>query len=520
MITSTFPVQGAVTSNTAQPQEQLSPPPTPNLIKASALAAIDTTGRVVNSVESVMNSVAHSVNTLVPATVRGVCSFLPIPEVVTRTINGAAETTTNALTWLTNSSAQFAIQAATFGAPAWSQAIRQGVAVSGAAEVLNKQDGGSEFLARCIAESSDEPLIKGSLLAYLDARKELKALRTDSAEGQSARVQELARDIASYEVKLRDYQDFRDLKQVLEQGSAFVEHEHKRINELALEKADRIIAHVEHYYQDELGSAAGTVKGTWEDSEGSGPRAESRDALRDKIAARLQKVFDRELSSEETTKEISNISGDLHSAFGSYRSALKAAVSTVLGVGVATGALKTVLSAVWSGAEQLFGHAASRLGEGMRGLCSMVSEAISSRLEAIAQSIKDAGWEMIATPIHKAAETASEIAGVVSDGLSTAGETVQDALTAVDKTIFGPSAPDYSHPYWTGSSRVMVGVDDAFQPVYGESCISGFPSQPRVESITSNISGLADFFQSTPAGPSYQLDAESAADFVLRRLSR
>lgn len=483
---------------TSQPQAStLTMPSVTEGASVAALATVDTAGRTVAVVESALDTTAQTINTVVPATVRTVCSFLPLPGSATSAISTVAEAATTASTWLVNTSLQAGAQAFTFGAPAWSQALRQGIAVSGTTAELQHGDTSQEFLARRVAESSEDPLIKQSLLKYLELRKQLKEVQSSGDAAPNSAVTDLARSIASYEVKLRDYQDFRDLKQVLDQKSRFAEEHHKQINTLAAETANRMIDKVENYYKENVGTLAGGVEGNWAKLQTEEQRTAARTALRDKIALKLQKVFNSEMNSAETTSELNAVSHELHVAFDSYRHALAATISTALGVTYATGGMRVALESAWAGTKHLFDAT-----------CSWVGDTVSSGLSTMT------GW--VSTQIRQAVEGVSSwISQTVSDaiasnplvqGASKAAETItalpakiDDLAEGLRDTVFGASSPDYNHPYWTGSSRVMVGVDEHFKPIYGHSCTSGFPDTPRIETLTKDFSGLRDFFNTPKA---------------------
>jgi hypothetical protein len=352
-------------------------------------------------------------------------------------------------------------------------------------------------LARRIAESTENPLIKQSLLKYLELRKQLKEVQNTNNSTTNSSVTDLARSIASYEVRLRDYQDFRDLKQVLDERARFADNHHKQINTLANETANRIIDKVEKYYKTSVGSLAGEVAGNWAKLQTEEQRTAARTKLRDTIALKLQKVFNSEMTSTETTAELTAVSHELHVAFDSYRHALTATIGTALGVAYATGGMRMALEGAWAGTKHLFGSA-----------CSWVGDTVSSGLSTMS------GW--VGTRISQAVEGISSwISQTVSDaiasnplvqGASKAAETITALPTKIDNlaeglrdTVFGASSPDYNSPYWTGSSRVMVGVDEHFKPIYGHSCTSGFPATPRIETLTKDVSSLSEFFNSPSA---------------------
>lgn len=428
-----------------------------DLATISSLAVVDTSGRLTSALEGAVDCAADTVNATVPATVRFVGSFF-LPEIVNQVVSKGVSAVTHAATWLVSCSTTAVFHAATFGVPAWSQALRQGLAVSGATGKFNSAESSRDFLARCFAESSETSLIKETLLQYLELRKELRMAR--EKPGGDRAISELAKAIAGLEVRLRDYQDFRDLKSILERGTQFVSNQHQRIDQLALETADRVIARVENYYKDNVGSLAGSVEGAWASQEA---RQQQRQLLREQIAKRLQGVFLQELNSEETAAEIAKVSSELHTAFGTYRASFKAAMLTALGVGYATGALQAGLEAAWSAAGSALNSLTSALSDGAQSLFAALRGWASDRLSESLQSVVDS--------------FASSL-GAVADSV---GGAVENALDTVGG--FFDNSSIYDSPYYTRSNQIVTGFDPSGQPIYGQSCISAFPAVPRIESM-------------------------------------
>jgi len=480
------------------------PPSEGEVATVASLAALDTTGRIVSGIEKILDTTVQAINYAVPAAAHTIGSFLPVPEAVNSFVSNSLGFGTRVITATTKES----LQGAAFGATAWTRALRQSVAVNGATDELTTTDSSRDFLARCIAESSQQPLVRESLLSYLALRSKLQELREQSAP-DSQKLSELAQSIASCEVKLRDFQDFRDMKAALDNGPHFVEEQYKRINTLAAAKADLLIAKVEHFYQEHVGSIAGEVEGGWTRLETEDERSAARTKLRDQIAVRLRKVFESELSSEETKSELAKVSQDLYEGFDCYRAAFRGAVGTALGVLVVTGGLRGALEAAWEGASSVATGATSWFGEQIGSTCSSftgwIEEQVSARVSELYQWTKDAIANAVYdNPITKAGV---EVATAIQEG---AGQ-LADAIM--------PSAPpDLSHPYWTGSSRVMTGVDEHFNPLFGESCTSGFPFTPRGETYIGNPEGIAQYFTTPPVGPAHPVSGEGITDFIMRRV--
>jgi|688.fasta_scaffold05602_11 hypothetical protein len=488
------------------------PPTEGEIATVTSLAALDTTGRVVSGIEKALDTTAQAINYAVPAAAHTVCSFLPVPEVVNSAVTSSLGFGTRVLT----ATAKESLQGAAFGATAWTRALRHSVAVNGATEDLEKASASKEFLARCIAESAEKPAVKESLLSYLALRSQLAELRAEESPDRG-KISQLAQSLASFEVKLRDFQEFRDLKAALEAGTKFVEEHYKRINSLATAKADELIERVSHFYQEHVGSLAGEVEGGWARLETEEERSAARTKLRDQIAGRLLKVFESALSSEETKAALSKVTQDLHEGFDCYRSAFRGAVGTALGVLFVTGGLRGALQAAWDGASYITAGAASWVGDNVVSTVSSftgwVGEQVTTRATELYEWAKD-------SIVHAATDNPLTRAGsaIVSAGID-AATAVSDGAQQLAESLMPASPPDLSHPYWTGSSRVMTGVDEHFNPLFGESCTSGFPFTPRGETLIGNPEGIAQYFTTPPTGPAHPVGGESATDFIMRRVT-
>lgn len=479
---------------------------------AASLAAVDTTGRVAAALETALDTTAQAINYAVPAAVHTICSFLPIPGAITAAVKTSLGFGTNVITTASKES----LKGAAFGATAWTRALRSSVAVSGATQSLSEAVPSNAFLARCIAESAEQPAIKESLLSYLALRSQLNDLRGAAAPDQK-KLSEIAKSLASFEVKLRDFQDFRDLKAALDAGPELVKAQFKRINSLATAKADELIEKVSRFYQDHVGSLAGEVEGGWSRLETEAERSAARSKLRDQIAGRLLKVFDGELSREETKAELSKVTQDLHEGFECYRSAFRGAVGTALGVLCVTGGLRVALQAAWDGASYLTAGAAAWLGGNAVSTVSSFASWAGEQVASCFTGLYEWGKSFFVAAVTDNPVTRTG-AAVVSAGID-AARTVAENAQQLGEWLMPASPPDLSHPYWTGSSRIMTGVDEHLNPLFGESCTSGFPFTPRGEAYIGNPEGIAQYFTTPPAGPAHQVSGESATDFIMRRVT-
>lgn len=465
------------------------------------IGALDTVGTFASKVDTTLDTAANAINEAVPATTRFVLSLLPIPEAVNNVLVGATSMATRVVTWATRTVADAALQTVTLGAPAWSQAARQGVAVSGATDTLETNETSMQFLARCIAESAEAPAVRNSLSRYLDLRKELRsAQETKNTE----RLEELSGEIARLEVGLRDYQEFRDFKAVLERGPQFVQEQQRKIDELATATADRIISRVENYYRNATTGDAAVVKGTWDEKSSPQERDAARNRLRDQISKRLHGVFTKELSSKETMDEIEKVGSDLHNAFGTYRLGFKAAMGSLLGATAITGALGHALSTAFTAGQQVAARAATWFGGLGAGLGALVTSKIKESVAAkvneavgpVAEAIKEKveGVKQVPVKVADAAETAAVAVEVKKDEIAGKVNEVGTAAVSPSDAVQEPSI-------------MKVGPEGVMK---GESCISGLPSpgtgvrvEPRTERLK-GVFGAPDFPQTR-----YRADLEA-----------
>lgn len=466
--------------------------PSPAKIAETAgLVALDSAGRLVSTVEQVLDGGAELANATVPAVTRFIGGFL-LPEHANRIVGTISEYGTKIATFLGVSTIKGAAQTLTFGAPAWIDASRQWLGVSAITGELDHDDQSNEFLARCIAKQSADPMISDALLQYLDLRKELRKF---SALPQQApeEVAALSHKIASLEIRLREYQDFSELKQVLNQGEQFIAEQHKKISTIARRTAEQIIDNIGNYYQDRCGSFAGEVEGAWTTAATEDERAKRKEELTLQIAKRLQGVFERTLNESETEAELQMIARDLHTSFSSYGKATKAALFTIFGVGYATGAfnylaeaagnaLKGTVGSIYdwtrdtatSAWESLKGYVHHGFKSASDALYNSASDAVNHAVQnnPVIQTITS-GVETVQHTAETVTQTADSVTSAVSDTLENATNAVSD--------FFSSGSPDYSNPYWWKTNKVMMGYSPDGTPLWGESCISGFPSRPRMD---------------------------------------
>ena len=432
-----------------------------------ALGTLDTAGRVIQTVEQGVDAAAQALSVAVPAVTRFIGGFV-LPEHVNRILGTVIEYGAAGVSGIVAGGAKATVQTMSFGAPAWIETLRNGAGVSAVADHLNQGETSREFLARCFAENTAEPLIKESLLSYLNLRKDLNTLQ-QQPEIDQGKLTQVSRDIARLEIKLRDYQDFSSLKLVLEKGDEFVAEQHKRINQLAHDTAGNIVERVEQYYQGKCGEYAGKIKGSWSAADTDEKRTALRTALTEKIALRLQGVFDREMSADETVAQLNAVTGELHSAFGTYRSAFKATLGTILGVGYATGAFQYLAQAAGSA---IVGWAQ----DGVISAAQSLKESVHSGLK----SCYDYFYGVVADSINQMIESNPVIASIKqgAEAVSDTGDRIRNAVVNSIENLKAliPNTNHYSSPKPKG---VFIGIGPD-GPMYGESCTSGYRPQPSI----------------------------------------
>lgn len=493
----------ALTVPSTSALETSSLPSLSDIAQTATLGTLDTAGRIVQAAEQGVDTAAQIVSVTVPAVTRFVGAFV-FPEHLNRILGTVTDVAAGFASNLAAMSAKATVQTMTFGAPAWVETLRQGSGVSAVSGELYHNENSHEFLARCFAGNAGDPLIRDGLLSYLDLRKELGGLQQVPDADQN-RVTKISRDIARLEIKLRDYQDFSSFKMILEKGEGFVTEQYKRVNQLSHDTAERIIQRVEAYYQDHCGQLAGKVQGSWSAADTEEKRTVLRSELTQKIAARLQAVFEHELNRDETRVQLDALAGDLHSAFGTYRGAFKASLYTLFGVGYATGALGYLADAAGTALKETAGSALNWLYDGACSMVDSVKDAVSTGIsnacsytyhaakDFVLETVKG---DPVLSTVLKAAETTTQTyhagAEMVSNSVSAAQSLVDSTTSAVSSgfesladsvsEMLPATTHDYSSPYWTGSSRILVGYGPDGAPMYGTSCISGFPPEPRISS--------------------------------------
>jgi hypothetical protein len=254
-------------------------------------------------------------------------------------------------------------------------------------------------------------------------------------------------------------------------------------------RKSRIVERVENYFKDQCGQYAGEVQGRWSSASTEHGRIQLRAELTHAIATRLQRVFENELNSDETRAQLDALTGDLHSAFGTYRGAFKASLYTLLGLGYATGALSHLAEAAGTALKGYTESSVVWMREGvssasrsiLEATLSSVSNLVSFCYTAVTDAVVDAANnDPTFSPLVDAAKSVSQTfhhgadstMNAVYGGISTARES---ALTLLPDT-----APNYAAPYWSGTNRTLVGYNPDGTAIHQHSCISGLPATPRV----------------------------------------
>jgi hypothetical protein len=310
------------------------------MAKTVALGTIDTLGRAVETSEEILSSTKKTINSVVPATARFVGAFL-LPEAINYPIQQAVAMATKVATSVATTGTIVTLNALSFGAPTWLKAGRKYLATSSetvSADWSNSQ----EFLAHSLASSCERPVIKSELLGYLELRKNLaEAQNSAGIESDDYRI--LEEKVVAKEAMLKGYSDFRNLKEVLDNGLSFIDKNFDKIIDLSESMAERVLEKAQNYYSERLGAFGNTVSGDWTLLGNDVERQKARGKLRDQIALHLKNIFTNELNQNETQHELRLASSELMSSFGVYRQGLTALAYTTLGAAYCSGGMSALI---------------------------------------------------------------------------------------------------------------------------------------------------------------------------------
>ena len=397
---------------------------------------------------------AKVVNEVVPGATEFVTGFI-LPEHFGRIINKTVEKTTKAATFIGKNVAKVSANVFVFGAPAWIEAFRSGLAVVDANQELNRAKSGVDLTAINFLEHLKDEKTRDSLREYYDLRERLAQLREDP-EKNAAEIKELAGKIAFFEVNYKDNADFSNLKAILENSREFIENNESLIQQLAEETADKMIANVENFYKDKVGGLADKVEGGWLNIITS-PEA-GRKKLVGIIAERLKSVMNAEVGKDEVQKELKNITRELLSAFAVYRKCVKAAMYLILremplvkqgleSIGVwdhlaeaAHKGLDTVSDLAGEGAKKVMSWIWESAKDGMGKVTTFVSEKIKEFILEIVEDIKKEMTEVYSSVnevMEEAAEATKEVAMQNTiNNMKKAGEIFTNGVSLINLTTF------------------------------------------------------------------------------------
>lgn len=366
---------------------------------------------------------AKAVEVAVPGATELVTGFI-LPEHVGRIVNKTVEKTTKAATFIGKNVAKVSANVFIFGAPAWIEAFRSGLAVNDANQELKKVKSGVDLTAINFLEHLKDEKIKEDLSNYYNFRESLAELRKDP-EKNAEEIKELSGKIAFFEVNYKDNADFSNLKAILENSREFIENNELLIQQLAEETADKMIANVENFYKNRVGGLSDKVEGGWLNIITS-PEA-GRKKLVGIIAERLKSVMNAEVGKDEVQKELKKITRELLSAFAVYRKFVKAAVYLILkelplvkqgleSVGVwddltevAHKGLDKVSDLAGEGAKKVMSWIWESTKDGVEKVVSVVSEKIKEFILEISEDIKAEVMRSL-TSVNEAMEGANEAA--------------------------------------------------------------------------------------------------------------
>ena len=302
----------------------------------AGLATLDIVGRTVEVTQETMRDFKKVVDEVIPGTVRFLGAFL-LPEALNHPLQKITSLATRTATTVVVRGLEVSAETLSFGAPSWLKAARSYLASSN--EILKGEwRDSTELLARCFAENCDRPLVRSELLNYIGLRKQL----SDSVKefGEDAPQTDKVREVISRkELVLQNYQDFKNLQSIFENGLSYVENHHDDILKLAESTADRIISASENYYTNHLGSIGSKLKCSWSEATSDTEKISIRNELRDSIAIKLKEVFVNALNEEEVHRTLLTASSALMSSFGVYKQALSGAGYAAFGAAFYSGGL-------------------------------------------------------------------------------------------------------------------------------------------------------------------------------------
>lgn len=365
---------------------QLHTPDVSGLAKTASLGALDIAGRVAHGIDSAIDGAANAVTTAVPKGVRLTTSLFPLPDKVDSALVGTIDFITQGGMWLAKITATASIQALLFGAPAWIQAARSGVAVYGTAAELHHGDSSAQFLARCLGETSLPANHREAFKSYIELKKKLSALDTNDPKSQATALK-IEEQLSSHTLKLRNSLDLDIINAVLTGSASFAKQSPEMIKHIADRLAASVVEDVQKFYTRQLGASAGRVSGSWDRAKDKATSASRLQETQEAVAKRLTAIFSEDLSPHETAVRINKIAATLNSSFGTYRYGFIGLLGTTLGVAWHSGVLLSHAAVAW-------GYITGGIGYAIRVSTSAIRKGVTDALTWGKDKVKDSVDEL------------------------------------------------------------------------------------------------------------------------------
>lgn len=433
----------------------------------AGLCLLDTAGRAVEISEYTVDTICNAARTTITSGVGFVVGVLPLPHFVYSGIMGATSCATGVAAALAKCSTRVLL-----GPAYMAVAARSGLAIQQTVgDTFGPVSSQADVLAHLIMNSAGVPsTIKADLRSYVELRSRLHSL-PEHERGS------INHQILRLEISLGSYRDFQDLKSALEGPADFMLRNRQRIDALAVEAAERVLARTRAFYRERVGKAVSGEVALCSAAPDSPEYIQARRALTEKITARLMSVLTEEVSDAQVSAAIRSVRGDMFSAFGTYRATWRAAISSIVAVSAATGVLPEVGRALYEFVQPVAGAA----GELLEHCCSWVGE----QAVACAKSGCMYIWEAFCTHFPEAAkgikylfalaQAGGELGSEVVEAVQNAGASVSEY---VENTVAGAGSPQGPASFRIPSQPILTGEGVEWAP----SCIgSPHPMASPVE---------------------------------------
>jgi hypothetical protein len=365
---------------------QLNLPDVSGAAKTASLGTLDLAGRVAQGVDSTIESAASLVTTAVPKGARLATSLFPLPDKLDNAFVGTIDFITQGGMWLAKLTATASIQALLYGAPAWTQAVRSGVAVYGTTAALQHGDSSAEFLARCLGETSLPAKHRETFRTHIELKKRLAALDVNDTKSQSS-AHEIEHALSLSTAQLGSSIDLDTVNSAFAGAASFAKQSPETSKHTAERVAVAIIDDVQKFYLRNVGSSAGKVVGSWDLTKDKAISAMRRQETQDAVAKRLTDLFSQDLSPHETAVRINKIAATLNSSFGTYQHGFIGLLGTALGVAWHSGVLLSHAAVAW-------GYITGGVGYAIRVSTSAIRKGITNALTWGKDKVKDSVDEL------------------------------------------------------------------------------------------------------------------------------